>query len=116
EADQASGSQVSQPQACQAQPAGAKSLASCSSGRPASVLATPMFLAARPVQGGGTASVSVHASPGTTCSLQYRAPNAGAWASIGQQTAGADGLMTWTFPAGNQTGVGNLQATCGELS
>ena len=116
-ADQQPAAPPTQAQPCQPQPAGAKGSASCpSAGRPASVAATPNFVAARTVATGGTASVSVTSAPGTTCSLQYRPPNATAFSTIGQQTADANGLLTWSVPVGDRAGVSTLIATCGELS
>jgi hypothetical protein len=85
------------------------------SARPASIAAAPRFQTVSTVAPGGSASVTVLSAPGATCSLRYQPPS-GAATVIGQQTADANGSMTWTFGVGNQAGVGTLSATCGEFS
>ena len=96
--------------ACRAQPVGAKSSASCA-GSP-----TPQFLSVRGAGPGGTASVSVNATPGTVCSLKYQPPAGGAAVTPGDQTADANGIATWTFGVGSQAGQGTLVAACGQAS
>jgi len=103
-----------QPQACPSPRVGAKQPA-C--GAPlTSAPVSPHFLPARgPTTAGGTASVSFQAAPATVCSLNYQPPS-GSLSSVGDQTADANGVMTWTFPTGNQSGTGSLQAVCGDVS
>jgi hypothetical protein len=113
-ADQPAGAPLTQPQACATQPARAKGSAACSA-QPTSAAVTPHFVANRGVAAGGSASISFVSAPGTTCSLQYQPPS-GTLSAVGEQTADANGVLTWTFPAGPRAGVGTLVATCGDVS
>jgi len=66
---------------------------------------------------GGTALVTIQASPATSCSLTYQTP-AGARSSaagLGAQTTDANGAATWSFTIdGNEkTGLGTLAVMCG---
>jgi hypothetical protein len=65
---------------------------------------------------GGNASVTVQASPGAVCSIEFRGPEGTLVAAPGLQLPMADetGRVTWTWlvPPGTPSGAGALRITC----
>jgi hypothetical protein len=65
---------------------------------------------------GGYASVTIQATPGANCSISYTTPSGRASVAVGlgDQTADADGKVTWSWKIGNRTkpGTGRVMVTC----
>jgi hypothetical protein len=81
--------------------------------------AGPHFVAVQGNTPGRAASVTVQAEPGASCSLSFTAPGpTRAPTSLGQQSAGASGQVTWSFPidAATPQGTGTVTATCGSAT
>lgn len=82
----------------------------------------PQFVSVQGNSPGRSASVTVQTDPGATCTLAYTTPSGtrSNAAGLGQQMAGASGVVTWSFLIGGATrrGVGMLSVSCpgGSLS
>jgi hypothetical protein len=74
------------------------------------------FISVKGASPGGYASVTIQASPGTECSIQYVTPHGTVSRAKGleSQTTDSDGQASWTWKIGTHTepGTGSVAVAC----
>ena len=76
----------------------------------------PQFVSVQGNSPGRTASVTVQANPGASCSISYTTPagTVSRAAGLAPQSVGASGVATWSFLIGSATqrGMGSVSVQC----